>query len=82
MYARESQEEYWGLEALNPGAKAVQADWGKFFLGFGMGSKSSGKRDLLEGKESFNLELVKEMKVINGQITQERVEPGPRLGLR
>mgnify|MGYP000225827364 CR=1 FL=1 len=35
--------EHWGLDALNPGSKSVRADWGKFFLGFGMGSKASGK---------------------------------------
>jgi hypothetical protein len=78
VYARENEEEFWGLNALNPGGKAVEADWGKFFLGFGMGSKSSGKKDLLEGKEAFDLEKVKEMKVINGQITQERAETNGR----
>jgi hypothetical protein len=39
-----------------------------------MGSKSSGKSNLLEGKESFALDKVREMKVLNGQITQERAE--------
>jgi hypothetical protein len=74
VYAREKQDEYWGMQALNPGGKSVEADWGKFFLGFGMGSKSSGKRNLLQGKEAFDLEKVRDMKVINGQITQERAE--------
>jgi DNA-directed RNA polymerase subunit RPC12/RpoP len=74
VYARENLEEYWGLNAMNPGSKSVQADWGKFFLGFGMGSKGSGKSNLLEGKEKFDLSLIKEMEIVNGQITQERAE--------
>ena len=74
VYAREDLAEHWGLDALNPGSKSVRADWGKFFLGFGMGSKSSGKSNLLEGKEPFALDKVREMKVQNGQITQERAE--------
>ncbi|HUT99957.1 MAG TPA: hypothetical protein VM425_00805 [Myxococcota bacterium] len=74
VYARENPEEFWGMGALNPGSKAVQADWGKFFLGFGMGSKSSAAADLLAGKQKFDLESIKDLKVINGQITQERAE--------
>jgi hypothetical protein len=74
VYAREKPEEVWGLDALNPGGKSVQADWGKFFMGLGMGSKTSGKSNLLDGKENFDLEKIGEMKIINGQITQERAE--------
>lgn len=49
VYAREDEDEVWGLAALNPGARATEADWGRFFLGFGTGSKTSGKSDLLAG---------------------------------
>jgi DNA-directed RNA polymerase subunit RPC12/RpoP len=81
VYAREDPGEFWGLDALNPGGKSVHADWGKFFLGFGMGSRSSGKSNLLEGKQSFTLEHVRGMKVQNGQITQERAERKGRDGI-
>ncbi len=74
VYAREDEDEYWGLSALNPGSKAIEADWGNFFLGFGTGSKSSGESDLLEGAERFSLQAVRDMRVINGQITQQRAE--------
>ncbi len=74
VYAREDEDEYWGLSALNPGSKAVEADWGGFFLGFGTGSKSSGKSDLLQNAQPFSLDAVADMKVINGQTTQERAE--------
>jgi len=74
VYARENPEEFWGIKSLNPGGKSVEADWGKFFLGFGLGSKSSGESDLLEGKEKFDLSKVEGMHIVNGQITQERAE--------
>lgn len=74
VYAREDEDEYWGLAALNPGSKSLEADWGGFFLGFGTGSKVSGKSDLLQNAKPFSLDTVKEMKVINGQITQDRAE--------
>lgn len=78
IYAREDTREFWGLEALNPGGKAVQADWGKFFLGFGMGSRESRQSDLLEGKEPFSLDKVQGLRVVNGQVTQERAEQNGR----
>ena len=74
IYARENDEEFWGLEVLKPGRKKIKADWGKFFLNFGLGSKTSRKTDLLKGKEAFDLEKIKGMKIINGQITQDRAE--------
>ncbi len=74
VYARQDESEYWGLAALNPGSKSVEADWGGFFLGLGTGSKVSGKSDLLQNAAPFSLDVVKDMKVINGQITRERAE--------
>jgi LSD1 subclass zinc finger protein len=78
VYAREDPSEFWGLDALNPGGKTVSADWGSFFLGMGLGGKKSGKTNLLEGKEPFDLSKTKEMKVANGQITQQRAEEHAR----
>ena len=74
VYAREDEDEVWGLAALNPGARSTEADWGKFFLGFGTGSKSSGKSDLLAGTQPFSLEAMAGMRVINGQRTQAQAE--------
>jgi len=74
VFAREDQDEVWGLAALNPGTKAVHADWGKFVFGFGLGSQKSGPSQLLENKESFDLEKVRGLNVVNGQISQERAE--------
>ena len=74
VYAREDEDEFWGLSALNPGGRATEADWGRFFLGFGTGSRTSGKSDLLAGAKPFSLEAVADMRVINGQITQARAE--------
>jgi len=72
VYARE--DEVWGLAALNPGARSIEADWGNFFLGFGTGSRASDKSDLLAGAQPFSLEAVTDMKVINGQITRAGAE--------
>ncbi|MBN1433316.1 hypothetical protein JW921_01060 [Candidatus Fermentibacterales bacterium] len=74
IYAREDEASLWGMEALKPGRPKVKADWGRFFLGFGMGSSSSGKTDLLEGREEFDLEKIRGMKILNGQIPQKRAE--------
>lgn len=74
VFAREDEDAYWGLASLNPGTKSVEADWGHFFLGFGTGSKASGKSNLLQGAEPFHLDAVTGMKVTNGQLTQQRAE--------
>lgn len=74
VFAREDEDEVWGLSALNPGGHATEADWGRFFLGFGTGTKSSRKSDLLDGAEPFSLQAVADMRVVNGQITQAQAE--------
>ena len=78
VFAREDEEAFWGLEALNPGARSVQADWGRFFLGFGLGSRQSRGTTLLEGVEKFDLGQVAGMKVYNGQVPQTRAEENAR----
>ena len=74
IYAREDEGELWGMEALKPGRPKVRADWGRFFLGLGMGSSTSKKSDLLEGREDFDLEKIRGMRILNGQIPQMRAE--------
>lgn len=78
VFAREDEEAFWGIEALNPGARSVRADWGRFFLGFGLGSAQSQGTKLLEEVEKFDLAQVSGMKVYNGQVPQARAESNAR----
>ena len=73
IYARENSEEFWGVKNIKPGAKYTFPDWGRFILRFG-GSKSSPNTDLLAGAEALDIEKVSEMRLVNGQIVQERAE--------
>jgi LSD1 subclass zinc finger protein len=73
VYARENREEFWGVTNLEPGKRCVFPDWGGFILRVG-GSKRSPNVDLLAGAEDFDLEAVKGMRLVNGQIVQERAE--------
>ncbi|MFO7950491.1 MAG: hypothetical protein R6U36_09000 [Candidatus Fermentibacteraceae bacterium] len=73
IYARENREEFWGIGRLKPGAKYTFPDWGRFVLRFG-GSKRSPNLNLLEGADTLDIKKVEEMKMVNGQVVQERAE--------
>jgi hypothetical protein len=74
VYARRG-EEWFGIDALNPGAVKTAADWGGFFLGFGMGSETSQGVNLMQGATAFNVKEIPEgMAIKNGQINQQQAE--------
>ena len=73
IYARENRDEFWGIGKLKPGAKYTFPDWGRFVLRFG-GSKRSPNLNLLEGADTLDIKKVSEMKLVNGQVVQERAE--------
>ena len=78
VYARRG-EEWFGIEALNPGALKTAADWGGFFLGMGMGSEKSEAVNLMQGATAFQIKQVPEgMSIKNGQINQEQAEQEAR----
>ncbi|NUN50692.1 MAG: hypothetical protein HUU15_17940 [Candidatus Brocadiae bacterium] len=78
VYARRG-EEWFGIDALNPGALKTEADWGGFFLGFGMGSEASQGVNLMQGATPFDIKQIGEKLAIkNGQINQEQAEQEAR----
>jgi DNA-directed RNA polymerase subunit RPC12/RpoP len=78
VYARRG-EEWYGIDALNPGALKTEADWGGFFLGFGMGSESSQGVNLMQGATKFEIKQVGDKLTIkNGQINQQQAEEEAR----
>lgn len=79
VYARTRRDEYFGIEALNPGGDAVTADWGEYPFGFGLGGEASEGVDLAAGKQPFSMEAARGLKIINGQITRERAEEHSRV---
>ena len=78
VYARASLDEFYGLAALNPGSRAVSADWGGFALDLGLGSKKSQGIDLTTGKKPFTADIAKDIKILNGQITQDQANDRAR----
>ncbi len=84
-YARENTDEFWGVENIKPGRKAVFPDWGKFWLRFG-GGKNAPNRNMLEGQLPFDIEQVKKCgmaeNLVNGQVTQERAETNARNNIK
>ena len=78
VYARASLNEFYGLAALNPGASATTADWGGFALDLGLGSRKSQGIDLTTGKKPFTADTAKDIKILNGQITQDQANDRSR----
>jgi len=74
VYARSNFDEYYGLNALNPGQCSTSADWGGFAMSFGLGDKKSEGIDLATGKKPFSMDVAKGVPVINGQITQDQAD--------
>lgn len=72
VYARTGFDEYYGLDALNPGSTATSADWGGFILGASLGDEKSKGIDLATGKRQFSVDVAKDLNIINGQITQSQ----------
>lgn len=78
IYARRG-EEWFGIDALNPGAVKTAADWGGFFLNFGLGNETSQGMNLLQGATAFDIKAITEgMSIKNGQINQEQAEQEAR----
>lgn len=78
VYARRG-EEWFGIDALNPGALKTAADWGSFFLGMGMGNERSEGVNLIQGSTPFKVEdLHEKMSIKNGQINQTQAETEAR----
>ncbi|KAF0246987.1 MAG: hypothetical protein FD180_210 [Planctomycetota bacterium] len=78
VYARRG-EEWFGIDALNPGALKTAADWGGFFLSFGLGNENSTGVNLLQGATPFNVkEIPEKMSIKNGQINQQQAEEEAR----
>jgi hypothetical protein len=65
-----------GLDAFNPGTKAVDTDWGGLNWMFGsLGDKDSKEVDLLVGCEQFNpARLPKEMNVVEPRVEESQGE--------
>jgi len=81
IYAREDEDEYWGIRNIEPGRKCVFPDWGKFILRLG-GSGKAKNRDLLKKSSDFSIETLidtgMQNHIVNGQIRQERAELSAR----
>jgi len=73
IYARENDEEFWGVGSIKPGARCTFPDWGSFVLRMG-GAAKSPNVNLLEGAETLDVKRVEGMRLVNGQIVQERAE--------
>lgn len=77
IYAREDENEFWGIRSIEPGRTCIFPNWGKFILRLG-GSGKTKNRDLLKESSQFSIEKLRdtgmEENIVNGQIRQERAE--------
>ncbi|MFH0793970.1 MAG: hypothetical protein V2A74_08060 [bacterium] len=82
VFARQDEDNYFGLEALNPGKRAFNADWGAFILNFGLGDRASDKTDLTLMAEPFNIAKTSGLEILNGQLVRDVAEQNACNGVR
>lgn len=53
VYARNDLSAHWGVTFLEPGRQCVFPDWGRFFPALGLGSGSTTRKGLFDGRVPF-----------------------------